>query len=172
MKGASFGRKSFETFSNIGLQVVLTPWIGILWPVTSPYVAKVSSSHEMSPAVIFLAIIFARNKLEWWKHNRCVHGVDTDRPICKLTFSVFRSSHDLNLRSNFQHDLLKSPYSSFDASWHEKHDAGWQNECRAFTELKVITKKHVLFFVNTVIFGVFALWRPNRWSYRSYLRPP
>ena len=51
MKGASFGRKPFETLSNIGLQVDLTPQIGILRPVTPHQVAKVTSGHERSPAV-------------------------------------------------------------------------------------------------------------------------
>ena len=36
----------------------------------------------------------------------------------------FRSGHDLDLRSNFQVDLSRSNYSSFDASWREEHDAG------------------------------------------------
>ena len=51
MKGASFGRKQLETLSNIGLQVDLTPWVGILRPVTPRHVAKVISGHERSPAV-------------------------------------------------------------------------------------------------------------------------
>ena len=37
--------------SNIGLQVDLTPRIGILRPVTPHHVAKVISGHERSPAV-------------------------------------------------------------------------------------------------------------------------
>ena len=41
MKGASFEQKTFKTLSNIGLEVELTPWVGISWPVTPRYVAKV-----------------------------------------------------------------------------------------------------------------------------------
>ena len=37
---------------------------------------------------------------------------------------LFGSGHDLDLRSNFQHDLSRSTDSSFDASWREEHDAG------------------------------------------------
>ena len=41
-----------------------------------------------------------------------------------MQHDLFRSSHDLDLRSNFQDDLLMSNYISFDASRQEKHDAG------------------------------------------------
>ena len=37
---------------------------------------------------------------------------------------LFGSGHDLDLRSNFQHELLRSTYISFDAAQQEKHDAG------------------------------------------------
>ena len=47
-----FGRKPFETLSNIGLQVELTPFIGKMRPVTSPYATEVTSGHERSPAVL------------------------------------------------------------------------------------------------------------------------
>ena len=33
-----------------------------------------------------------------------------------MQHNLFRSVHDLDLWSNFQHDLLRSKYSSFDAS--------------------------------------------------------
>ena len=116
MKSASFGRKPFETPSNIGLQIKLTPCIGILRPVTPSHVAKVISRHERSPGV-FSAITFDRYKLEQWKHGRCVEADDTDRLICTMTFSdqvmTFTFSTDYMARSN---------YSSFDASWPEKHD--------------------------------------------------
>ena len=36
---------------------------------------------------------------------------------------LFGSGHDLDLRSNFQHDLSRSTDSSFDASVREEHDA-------------------------------------------------
>ena len=51
MKGVSFGRKLSEILSNIGLQVDLTSWVGILRPVTPRRVAKIISGHERSPAV-------------------------------------------------------------------------------------------------------------------------
>ena len=41
-----------------------------------------------------------------------------------MQHDLFRSGHDLDLRSNFQDDLLMSNYISFDASRQEKHDAG------------------------------------------------
>ena len=53
MKSSSFGRKPFKTFSNIRLQVDLTPWVIILRPVTPRHVAKVISGHERTPAVFW-----------------------------------------------------------------------------------------------------------------------
>ena len=57
----------------------------------------------------------------------------------------FRSGHDLDLRSNFQHDLSRSKYNSFDASRQEEHGAG-KNKCPAFIESKVITEKRLSYF--------------------------
>ena len=37
---------------------------------------------------------------------------------------LFEVRYVLDLRSNFQHDLSRSNYISFDASRQEKHDAG------------------------------------------------
>ena len=51
MKSACFWSIPFETLSNIGLQVDVTHWVGILPPVTPRHVAKVISGHERSPAV-------------------------------------------------------------------------------------------------------------------------
>ena len=44
-----------------------------------------------------------------------------------MQHDLFGSGHDLDLRSNFQHDLSRSNYISFDAVWQEKHDAGKRN---------------------------------------------
>ena len=41
-----------------------------------------------------------------------------------MQHDLFGSGHDLDLRSNFQHDPSRSSDSSFDASWREEHDAG------------------------------------------------
>ena len=40
-----------------------------------------------------------------------------------MQHDLFGSGHDLDLRSNFQHDLSRSNYISFDASKQEKHGA-------------------------------------------------
>ena len=40
-----------------------------------------------------------------------------------MDHDLFRSDHDLDLRSNSQNDLLRSNYSSLNASKQEKHDA-------------------------------------------------
>ena len=67
---------------------------------------------------------------------------------------LFGSGHYLDLRSNFQHDLSRSNYISFDASRQEKHDSG-KNKCRGSTESKVITEK--LFSQKNGYFWVFLL---------------
>ena len=41
-----------------------------------------------------------------------------------MQHDFFGSSHDLDLRSNFKHDLSWSNYTSLDASRQEKHHAG------------------------------------------------
>ena len=53
MKGTSFEQKPFKTLSNIALDVELTPWVGILQPMTPRHVAKVISGHERSPTFFF-----------------------------------------------------------------------------------------------------------------------
>ena len=94
---------------------------------------------------------------------------------------LFRSAHDLDFRSHFKHDLLRSNYgcicidcivftfksdphskcvaiTAFDASRQETHDAGIINVVPLLSKKKVIA----FFFAKTAIFGVFALWRPTR----------
>ena len=46
MKGASFEQKPFKTLSDIGLEVELTPWAGILRPMTPRHVTKVISGQR------------------------------------------------------------------------------------------------------------------------------
>ena len=41
-----------------------------------------------------------------------------------MQHDLFGSGHDLDLRPNFQHDLSRANYISFDAAQQEKHDAG------------------------------------------------
>ena len=41
-----------------------------------------------------------------------------------MQHDVFGSGHQLDLRLNFQHDLLRCNFSSFDASWQGKRNAG------------------------------------------------
>ena len=45
--------KPIQTLAKIGLQVDLTPWVGILRPVTLRHITKAISFHERSPAVFF-----------------------------------------------------------------------------------------------------------------------
>ena len=58
------------------------------------------------------------------------------------------SGHDLDLRSNFQHDLSRSNYISFDASLGEKYDTGKMNDV-FFLSQKLLQK--TLFSKKTAI---------------------
>ena len=93
-----FWTKTTRTLSKhrFTIQLDLTTWVGILRPVTTRHVAKVISGHERSPEV-FSAITLDRDQLKRWKHHKCVHADDTDRLICKMTFSD---------QVNFQNDFL------------------------------------------------------------------
>ena len=56
-----------------------------------------------------------------------------------MQHDLFGSGHDLDLRSNFQNDLLMSDYSSFDASQEGKYDAGKMNGVSLLSQ-KVLQK--------------------------------
>ena len=74
-----------------------------------------------------------------------------------MQHDLLRSGYHLDLRSNFQHDLLRSIYSTFHASWQEEHDAGNMNIVPLLSN-KLLQK---LFSVKTGYFTVFALWSPR-----------
>ena len=161
MKGASFEQKPFKTFSNIGLEVDLTPWVGILRPMTPRHITNYQG-HFRSWKVTssFSGITFDRDQLERWKHHICVQVDHANRLICNMTFSgqvmTLTWGHDLDLRSNFQHDLLRSNYISFDAALQEKHDAGKMNVMPLLSQ-KLLPKN----VFRKRFFIVFALWRLN-----------
>ena len=50
LKAACYRRKPFETLKH-RLQVELTSWMVMLWPVPPPFVGEVISGHERSSAV-------------------------------------------------------------------------------------------------------------------------
>ena len=92
MKGACFEQKPFKTLSNIGLEVDLTPWVGILRPMTPRSLSCHQGSWQWSRSwkitrSFFSGITFDRAQLEQWKHHRCVQADDADRLICNMTFS-------------------------------------------------------------------------------------
>ena len=78
-----------------------------------------------------------------------------------MQHDLFRSGHDLDFRSNFQNDLLRSTYSSFAVSRQEKYDAGKMNVLPLLSQ-KLLQKG--VFFCKNGVYIVFALWTLNRWS--------
>ena len=77
-----------------------------------------------------------------------------------MQHDLFPSGHDLDLWSNFQHNFLRSNYSSFDASGQEEHDAD------KVIVVPLLSQKLLLknIFRNNVFFRGFAPWMPNRLS--------
>ena len=76
---------------------------------------------------------------------------------------LFRSGHDVDLRSNNKNDLLRSNYSSFDVPQQEKQDATKMNVVPLLSQGLLLYRK--AFFPQKrsfFSFFFFALWRPNR----------
>ena len=84
-----------------------------------------------------------------------------------MQHDLFGLGHDLDLRSNFQHDFSMSNYTSLDASRQEKHDAGKIKSC-VFTESKVMTEKR--FSQKKTLFLEFLLSRGQTVEIRQHLR--
>ena len=59
-----------------------------------------------------------------------------------MQHDLFRSGHDLDLRSNFPHNFLMSHYTSFDASRQEEHDAGKMNVVPLLSQKLLPRKKN------------------------------
>ena len=111
MKGASFGQKPFETlkYRVTGKLDTLSRNIATSAP---------SSCHQCHFRLwkvtrSFSTITFHRDQLEGWKHHRCFQAHKTDRLICNINFpdqDLDFDITDVDLRSNFQHCLLRSNY--------------------------------------------------------------
>ena len=66
-------KEKHETLSDIGLQVDLTPWVGILRTLTNdPQTCRQGHFGSWNGTSSFSAIIFDRDQIEQWKHHRCV----------------------------------------------------------------------------------------------------
>ena len=108
----------------------------------------------------FSATTFGRDKLNRWKHLRCVQNI----PI-RIDWCVTRS---FLIRSwpwpwpwpgsNFQHDMLRSKHSLFDASWRNNYDADKTNVLPLLGE-ELLMKN---FFRKKTIFRDSAFYRLNR----------
>ena len=77
--------------SNIGLQLELTPWIGIMRPVTRPHVAEVISAIQVIKGhqQFFANNFWKRHARAMWcarRYDTCAQVDDTDRLICIMTF--------------------------------------------------------------------------------------
>ena len=94
----------------------------------------------------FSAITFDRHQLKRWKHFSSVVFRTTTRIDWYAIWPFLNRS--LTSGQNFQNDLLRSNYSSFDASRPEKHDTGNMNVMPLLSQ-KLLRKT---FFAETVIF--------------------
>ena len=133
------------------------------WRPESEYwdqVPEIISCHKGSPAV-FLAITFDRHKLDDENTLRVFKPMIRIDCYATWPFTIISWPWPWSWpRSNFQHGLLTSNNSAFDASRQEKHDTGNINVVALLSQ-KLLLKT---FFVKTVIFIVFTLWRLNSWS--------
>ena len=81
-----------------------------------------------------------------------------------MQHDLFGSGHDLDLRSNIQHDHLKSNYISCDAFGQVKHDAGKINVLALLSQKllqKAIFRKIRLFWEFLLSGGQTVDLRPN-----------
>ena len=148
MKDAYFGQKPFITLSNIGLQVELTPWIGKLQPVTQPLVTTLSLQVIKDHWQFFMSITFDKDKLEQWKHLRCIR---TTKRIDLYAIRSFGSGHDLDFDLVLGQILpwLFKVKSSFIRRVLTRGTRCGQSESRAFAESRVITAK--LFYLGFLL---------------------
>ena len=88
-------------------------------PLTSP-----SGHYEVIWGQMrVLSLAFDRIEIEQWGLSQCVSRAETHRLICNITYLGHHvTSHDLDLRSNFGLDFLRSTYKCFNASQGEEHD--------------------------------------------------
>ena len=101
------------------------------------------------------------NKLVWFNSLLVKKFHFKWSPNCLIFLLYCTQVHELGLRSNFQNDLSRTNYNSFDASQGEKYDADKMNAAALLSQ-KLLQK--TLFRKKTAIFRVFALWMPNRWT--------
>ena len=133
-----------------------TAIIAVYSTVCALNVPEVISGHERSPAVFPQFWYFLWRQARVMQSPKMCSGRRyTVRLICNMTFSA----QDLDLKSKFQHDILRSNYSPFDASWQEGKRCS-QNECRALLSQKLI---HNFFFAKTAIFSYRSL-EAKPWS--------
>ena len=83
-----------------------------------------------------------------------------------MQYDLSLSGHDLDLRSNFQNDLLMSNYGLFDASQNEKYDSGKMNVVSLLSQ-KLLEKN---LFRKKRLFLEFLLYGAQTIDLRSNLR--
>ena len=162
MKGAYFARKPFKALSNIGLQIELTPWVGISWPVTPRHVAKVipiSRSSKVTSS--FSGITFDRDQLKRWKHHRCVQADDMNRLICNMTFSdqVMTLTSGQIFNMTFQGQIIHH------STRLDKRNTMHAGKIKVVSLLSRKLWQKNVFRKKNGYFWSFSLWRPNRWNY-------
>ena len=82
-----------------------------------------------------------------------------------MQHDLFGSSHDLDLRSNFQHDLSRSNDNLFYASWREEHDVGKRKFVQSYCR-KTVSEK-LGYFGSFCTLEVKPLTVGQIWEYYS-----
>ena len=90
----------------------------------SPNEVSFGSFEVICGQIRFLCLIFDRIEIECWEWAQSVAFAKTHRLICDMTYLAQHvTSHDLDLRSNFEIDLFRSTGTYFDAFRREERDA-------------------------------------------------
>ena len=109
-----------------------------------------------------LPLTFDRIVIERWEWSQCVSIAQTHRLICNMTYLARQlTSRDLDLRSNFDIDLLRSICTYFDASRHQEHDSA-KIMSVAFLVQKLFAKNH--FCKKKRYFDFLDLCGLTRWA--------
>ena len=113
-----------------------------------------------------LSINFDRIEMEHWGWSQCVSLAQTHRLICNMTcLARHMTSRDLDLRSNFEIDFLRSICTYFDASWRQE-DYADKIMSLALLVQKLLAKKKLL--VKKRYFHLSWPLQPNPLTLRQF----
>ena len=132
------------------------------WPRYNFSSVTSAMSFEFTTGLLcfFLSSAVARMKAEASNKHQCVCLVHAHRLISNVTYFGYSMNFDyLDLRSNFQFDLSRSCYASFELPWRKKDDGAW------ISSLSLLDKPgSAKNYFPKMHFLTFYLWSLNYWQ--------